>query len=52
MICTSHLSNYYLCDFLEIIDNKKVEESDEIDNDMYILQVKRYAIKNCSGLGR
>jgi hypothetical protein len=30
---------------------KKLEESDEID-DVYILHVKRYAIRNCSGLER
>jgi hypothetical protein len=24
MICTSCIYNYYLCDFLEIIDNKKI----------------------------
>jgi hypothetical protein len=37
--------------FIEIIDNKKIEESDEID-DVYILRVKKYAIRTCSGLGR
>jgi hypothetical protein len=31
---------------------KKIEESDEVDDDLYILHVKRYAIKICSGLGR
>jgi hypothetical protein len=29
MMCTSWMSNYYLYVFLEIIDNKKLEESDE-----------------------
>jgi hypothetical protein len=48
----TYMSNYYLCDFLEIIDNKKIEESDEADDDVYILYVKRYAIRNCIGLGR
>jgi hypothetical protein len=36
--------------FLKNIDNKKLEESDVADNDVYILHVKRYAIKTCSGL--
>jgi hypothetical protein len=36
--------------FLEIIDNKKLEESDGADNDLYILHVKRYAIRTCSEL--
>jgi hypothetical protein len=31
---------------------KKIEESDEVDDDLYILHVKRYAIKICSGLAR
>jgi hypothetical protein len=26
MICTPCMSNYYLCNFLEIIDNKKIRE--------------------------
>jgi hypothetical protein len=30
--------------FLEIIDNKKLEQSDEVDDDVYILHVKRYTI--------
>jgi hypothetical protein len=38
--------------FLEIIDNEKIEKSDETDDDMYILYVKRYAIRICSGLER
>jgi hypothetical protein len=25
-MCTPYMSNYYLCDFLEIIDNKKIRE--------------------------
>jgi hypothetical protein len=28
MMCTPYMSNYYLCDFFKIIDNKKLEESD------------------------
>jgi hypothetical protein len=30
---------------------KQLEESDDID-DVYIMHVKRYAIRTCSGLGR
>jgi hypothetical protein len=26
MMCIPCISNYYLCDFLEIIDNKKIRE--------------------------
>jgi hypothetical protein len=35
MMCTSYMSNYYLCDFflkLQII--KKIEKSDETDDDV------------------
>jgi hypothetical protein len=28
MMYTPCISNYYLCDFLEIIDNKKIDESE------------------------
>jgi hypothetical protein len=38
--------------FLEIIDNKKLEENDGANDDVYILHVKRYAIRTCSGLER
>jgi hypothetical protein len=39
--------------FKEIIDNeKKLEECDRVDDDVYILHVKRYAIRTCSGFGR
>jgi hypothetical protein len=48
---TSYISNYYLCDFLEIID-KKLEKSDGTYNNMYIIYVKRYVIKTYSVLGR
>jgi hypothetical protein len=52
MMCTPCMSNYYLCEFfIQIKDNKKLEESDEI-NDVYILYVKRYAISTYSGLKR
>jgi hypothetical protein len=37
--------------FVEI-DNKKIEEYDEIDDEVYILHVKRYVIKTCNGLER
>jgi hypothetical protein len=50
MMCTSCMSNYYLCDFLEIIDNKKIDESDETDDDVYIVHVKEYVIKTYSEL--
>jgi hypothetical protein len=52
-MCTPCMSNYYLCDFLEIIDIEKIEESDGADDydDVYIMHVKRYAIRTCSGLG-
>jgi ABC-type oligopeptide transport system ATPase subunit len=33
----------YLCDFKKIIDNKKIEESDEANN-VYIIHVKRYTV--------
>jgi hypothetical protein len=33
MMCTHCMSNYYLCGFLEIIDNKKIEENDETYNE-------------------
>jgi hypothetical protein len=46
------MSNYYLCDFLEIIDNEKIKKSDGVDNDVYILHVERYAIRTYSGLER
>jgi hypothetical protein len=42
MMCTPSRSNYYLCDFLEIIDNEKIEKSDGADGDVCILYVKRY----------
>jgi hypothetical protein len=52
-MCTPCMSNYYLCDlFVEIIDNKKIDKNDEIDDDVYILHTKRYAIKTYNRLGR
>jgi hypothetical protein len=37
---------YWICNiFIEIIDNKKLEEGDEVDDDVYTLHVKRLAIK-------
>jgi hypothetical protein len=38
--------------FIEVIDNKKIEESDEVDDDVYILHVKRYVVRTCSELER
>jgi hypothetical protein len=49
---TPCMSNYYLCDFLEIINNKKLEKSDRTDDEMYIVHIKRYAIRIYSKLGR
>jgi hypothetical protein len=51
MLCTACIFNYYLCDFLEIID-KKLDKNDKTDDNMYILHVKIYAIKNYIELGR
>jgi hypothetical protein len=42
MMCTSCMSNYYLCDILEIIDNKKIRENWCKDGDVHILYIKRY----------
>jgi hypothetical protein len=50
MMCTSCMSNYYLCVFLEIIDNKKIDENDETDDDVYIVHVKEYTIRTYSEL--
>jgi hypothetical protein len=52
MMCTPTCLIIIYVIFLEIIDNKKIEESDGADDDVYILYVKRYAIRNCIGLGR
>jgi hypothetical protein len=37
---------------VEIIDNKEEEECDGVYDDVYILHIKRYAIRIYSGLGR
>jgi hypothetical protein len=50
MMCIPYMSNYYLYNFLKIIDNKKIEKNDEIDDDVDILYITRYAIKTCSEL--
>jgi hypothetical protein len=54
IMCTTCMSNYHLYDFfVEIINNeKKLEKTDKIDNDVYILHVKRYVICTCSEFGR
>jgi hypothetical protein len=52
MMCTPCMSNYHLFNFLEIIDNEKLEESDGAYDDVYIMHDKRYAIRIFSGLGR
>jgi hypothetical protein len=51
MMCTSCMSNYYLCIFLEIID-KKIEKNDGTKDDVYILHVKRYVINTYNELAR
>jgi hypothetical protein len=50
MLCTPYMSNYYLYNFLEIIDNKKLEQSDEINDKVYIMHIKRYAMRTCNRL--
>jgi hypothetical protein len=50
MMCTTYISNCYF--FVEIIDNKKLEESNEANDDVYIMYVKTYGIRTCSELGR
>jgi hypothetical protein len=50
-MCTPCMPNYYLCDFLEIIDNEK-KESDGVDDGVYILHIKIYATRTYSGLER
>jgi hypothetical protein len=52
IMCTLCMSNYYLCKyFVKIKGNKKLQESDGSDDEVYILLVKRYAIRTFSGLG-
>jgi hypothetical protein len=50
MMCTLHVkriayiyNNNYLCIFIEFIDNKKVEEDNGADDDVYTIHVKRIA---------
>jgi hypothetical protein len=51
MMCTQYISNYHLCDFfIKIIDNEKIEESDKVDYNVYIIHIKRYTIRTCSEL--
>jgi hypothetical protein len=53
MMCTPCMCNYYLCEFyIEIIDNEKIRGKCRTNDDVYILHIKRYAIKTCSGLER
>jgi hypothetical protein len=53
MTSTSYVSNYYLYEFiLKIISNKKIKESDETDNDVYILNLRRYTISTYIRLRR
>jgi hypothetical protein len=52
MMYTSCKSNYYLCYFLEIINDEKIQKINETDNDVYILHVKKYAISAYSRLER
>jgi hypothetical protein len=53
MMCTLYMPNYYLCDFFKKnIDNKKIEESDGADDDVYMLHVKIYATKTYTKLER
>jgi hypothetical protein len=52
MMHTFYMSNYYLCDFLQKFYIIKIEENDGTYNDVYILHVKRYAIKIYSKLER
>jgi hypothetical protein len=52
MMCTSYMSNYYLCIFKEIIKNKKLEKNDRTDDDVYIMYIKIHAINIYSKLVR
>jgi hypothetical protein len=52
MMCISYMSNYYLRNFFIEVIEIKIKKSDETNDDVYILPVKRYAIKVCSGLVR
>jgi hypothetical protein len=48
-MCTCYMFNYF---FIKIINNKKIEEDDGADDDIYILHVKKYAIKTYIKLER
>jgi hypothetical protein len=51
MMCIPYMSNYYLCNFfLKNIDNKKLKKIDGAYDNVYIMYVKRYAIKIYSRL--
>jgi hypothetical protein len=53
IICTPYMSNYYLCVFFEKLQIlQKLEKTGTVDDDVCILHFKKYAISNCSGLGR
>jgi hypothetical protein len=53
MMCTTCMFNYYLCDFLyKLYIIKKLEKSDQMDDNVYILYIKIYAIRIYSGLVR
>jgi hypothetical protein len=42
IMCAPCMSNYYLYEFfIEIIDNKKIEKNNEIDDNVYIMYVKK-----------
>jgi hypothetical protein len=45
------MSNYYLCDFfVEILDNKKIEKSDGVDDDVCTSWISRDMLRTYSGL--
>jgi hypothetical protein len=43
-MCTLYMSNYYLYDFLKNYW-LKIDKSDGVNDDLYILHIKRYAIR-------
>jgi hypothetical protein len=53
-MCTTCMPNYYLCDFfIEIVDNENnLEKIIRTYDNVYIMHVKRYAIKTYSRLKR
>jgi hypothetical protein len=42
-MCTPYMSNYYLYEFLEIINNKKIKKSND---DMYIIAYQKICYKD------